>query len=246
MSNMCKFNKVLAYNIGLKEAIIIQQIDDWCKYNKNNNKNYKDGYYWTYNSIKKWNEILPFISESTIKRILKKLKDKKIIVTGNYNKKKYDNTIWYRIDHDILDDISNKPIGQNDLADSTKMIQSIPLYKNSKEDNDFLSQFFDDDDFNDNDTTTQNKNSDDISNFINTYMNKLYFKYTNKYHPSLKNEQYKRVFNTLYDFLCDYNLEYNDLILMAERFFNINIETDYNINHFATEGILENRFREVI
>ena len=68
--------------IGLNEAIILQ-LHYWLE--KSNNV--KDGFRWIYNTYEEWKSQFPFWSESTIKRTLKKLQERKIIV-GNYNKMK--------------------------------------------------------------------------------------------------------------------------------------------------------------
>ena len=62
-------NKKLAAIIGLNESIIVQQIEYWININKKADKkdNYKDGFFWTYNSVKKWTEQFPFWSKETVK-----------------------------------------------------------------------------------------------------------------------------------------------------------------------------------
>ena len=49
-------NKTLAREIGLNEALILQQINYWIEINKKSGNNYYDGRYWTYNSIRAWQE----------------------------------------------------------------------------------------------------------------------------------------------------------------------------------------------
>lgn len=97
-------NVELATIIGLNEAIVLQQIEYWINTNTIAEKDtvFKNDYYWTYGTIEKWNKQFPFWSYDTIKRTLKKLRDKEILITDNFNEKKYDRTIWYRIDYDKL------------------------------------------------------------------------------------------------------------------------------------------------
>ena len=45
-------NKTLARELGLNEALVLQQINNWIEINKKSGKNYHDGKYWTYNSIR--------------------------------------------------------------------------------------------------------------------------------------------------------------------------------------------------
>jgi hypothetical protein len=118
------FDIELAEKYGVNEAIILTNLKYWIEKNIANNKNFYDGEFWTYNSIKAFNQLFPYLSEKQIRYSLKKLEDLKIIKTGNYNKLKYDRTTWYAIiDKSILqygnfhltkgingDDTEGKPI----------------------------------------------------------------------------------------------------------------------------------------
>lgn len=89
------FNIELAKKYGIVEAILLKNLWFWIAKNKANEKHFYDGTYWTYNSIKAFGELFPYISEKTIIRSLKKLEELGIIKTGNYNKIAYDRTKWY-------------------------------------------------------------------------------------------------------------------------------------------------------
>lgn len=93
------------------EAIILQQIHYWLV----KNINIKDGYSWVYNSMVDWNKQFPWLSLKTLKRKFKSLEDKGLLITGNYNKAKFDRTKWYRIDYDAFSNLGNA-LGQNDLT----------------------------------------------------------------------------------------------------------------------------------
>ena len=109
------FDIEIAQEIGVDEAIILQNIVFWLTKNKANGLNYFDGRYWTYNSHKAFRELFPFWSESQIKRILQSLFDKNVILKGNYNSNPYDKTNWY-----ALSDEYSYLIGVNNLIDETK------------------------------------------------------------------------------------------------------------------------------
>lgn len=100
----------LAAAIGLNEAIILQQLHYWLE----KSKNVRDGFRWVYNTYEEWQKQFPFWSESTIKRTIKKLEGQHLIIVGKYNKLKIDNTKWYRIDYEVLQNIENNATGQND------------------------------------------------------------------------------------------------------------------------------------
>jgi len=101
------FNEQVAMTIGVYEAIIIQQIEYWVKANEKKKINLHDGYYWTFNSIEEWSLQFPFWCEKTTKRLLKKLRDQEYLITTNeYNHRKGDKTLWYRINYDKLNQLS--------------------------------------------------------------------------------------------------------------------------------------------
>ncbi|MBM6159236.1 phage protein [Staphylococcus epidermidis] len=106
----------LANEIGLNEAIILQQIHYWL--NKTNH-NY-DGKRWIYNSYPKWIEQFPFWSESTIKRTITSLEKQNLLHIGNYNKAGFDRTKWYSINYIVLNELMTRPSGQNDPTKRSK------------------------------------------------------------------------------------------------------------------------------
>ena len=107
------FDIGIAQKYGIEEAIIIKNIAYWIKKNKANDKNYHDGYYWTYNSRRAFKELFPYMNDSKIKRVLKNLEDLGILKSGEYNKISYDRTKWYTIiDESIMEitGIKQKPL----------------------------------------------------------------------------------------------------------------------------------------
>ncbi len=128
-------NKTLATKIGLNEAIVLQQIHYWLQINEKNcvnkedDKHYKDGCFWTYNSIKKWSETFPFFSASTLRRTFTRLEELKIVKVANYNDSKIDRTKWYTIDYKVLYEYTkeDEEIGQdmkNAFAQNEQMEES--------------------------------------------------------------------------------------------------------------------------
>lgn len=94
----------LAVALGdLDEAAILQQIHYWTQ----KNMNVVDGYSWVYNSMDEWQKQFPWLSKRSLDRKFKKLKDKNLLIIGNYNKKKFDKTNWYRINYEELNKLSN-------------------------------------------------------------------------------------------------------------------------------------------
>lgn len=120
----------LAEEIGLNEAIILQQMHYWL----NASKHQFDGKKWIYNSYHSWHKQFKFWSERTIKRIIYSLEKQELILTGNYNKYAFDRTKWYTINYQKLNNIVTQPLGQNvttqndnlSRLDDDNMTQPIP------------------------------------------------------------------------------------------------------------------------
>ena len=111
-----QFNTKIAKQYGLEESILIENIFFWVKKNKANNQNYHNGKYWTYNSVKAFNELFDYMTETKIYRALKKLKDCGLIEIGEYNENKYDHTKWYTVTNKALElfEETEKPNIQNE------------------------------------------------------------------------------------------------------------------------------------
>ena len=91
-------------------------------------KNYYDGKYWTYNSIKSWHEKnFKFLSVETVRRVFTKLEKSGFIITGNYNKDPRDKTKWYTINDEKLEEL------YFDVEDRKKRLENEKLKENGFE-----------------------------------------------------------------------------------------------------------------
>ena len=96
-------NKTLAREIGLNEALVLQQINYWIEINRKTGKNFYEVRYWTYNSIRSWREKdFDYMSLDTVKRTFAKLENQGYLISRNYNKDPRDKTKWYTIDEEKL------------------------------------------------------------------------------------------------------------------------------------------------
>lgn len=89
------FDTAIACKFGMLEAVIINHFEFWLEHNEKNGRNFYDGRYWTFNSMRAFAEIFPYASERKIRNALKHLEEEGILITGNYNKSTYDRTLWY-------------------------------------------------------------------------------------------------------------------------------------------------------
>ncbi|ONI39744.1 hypothetical protein AN639_05780 [Candidatus Epulonipiscium fishelsonii] len=108
-------NKDLAMKIGLDTAQVFEKIKFWIKENERKSmtdrtftNNFQEGRWWTYNSIAKWqkNEF-PFWSVDKVRREFKKLLQLGYIISGNFNKVKWDRSKWYTINYDVYQEESD-------------------------------------------------------------------------------------------------------------------------------------------
>jgi len=87
--------------VGSNVAIFLQQLHYWLE----KSEHVHDGRWWVYNTFENWHKQLPFWSVRTIRRIVKKLEDQGLIITGNFNCYKIDRTKWYTIEYDMLESL---------------------------------------------------------------------------------------------------------------------------------------------
>ena len=91
------FEPQIAKEYGVNAAIIFQNLVYWIEHNRANETNFHDGRYWTYNSVRAFAELFPYLTDKQIRSALKKLEEGGMILIGNYNKSAYDRTRWYAL-----------------------------------------------------------------------------------------------------------------------------------------------------
>src|SRR5574339_1109223 len=89
------FNVDHARVYGIEEAIFINNLQFWITKNKASGKHLYDERTWTYNSMEAFSQLFPYMSFSRIRNTISSLIKQGVIISGNYNKKKFDRTAWY-------------------------------------------------------------------------------------------------------------------------------------------------------
>ncbi|MDI3233345.1 DnaD domain protein [Staphylococcus pasteuri] len=144
----------LAVEIGLNEAIILQQMHYWL-----NTSNHKyDGKKWIYNSYPEWQKQFPFWSLITIKRAIYSLEKQSLLHIGNYNKAKFDKTKWYSINYQTVEGMI-RPSYQNDTTSVSKRDDGV--YQNDTTNTRDYTE------------TTTERNRDDVSQVFQFISNNL-------------------------------------------------------------------------
>lgn len=76
-------------------AILVWNFQYWISLNKRLKRNQHEGRTWTYQTVRELRAIFPYWSIQQIDRLIKKAVDHKILIKGNFNKSKFDRTMWY-------------------------------------------------------------------------------------------------------------------------------------------------------
>lgn len=123
-----------AQQYGVDEAILLQNFLFWIRKNAANNRHQYDGRTWTYNSKKALTKLFPFWSYDQVKRALNSLIKQGVLVTGNYNKIRFDRTLWYAFKDEqlFLGDFTKEPESHenqplDEMHHSQKVSISTPL-----------------------------------------------------------------------------------------------------------------------
>lgn len=92
-----QFDVDIAKEYGVNVAILFNNFAFWIAKNKANGNNYRNGTYWTHNSIKAFQELFPYMSKKQIENAIKKMLDESLLIKDNFNENKHDRTLWYAL-----------------------------------------------------------------------------------------------------------------------------------------------------
>ena len=96
------FDADLAKDYGVPEAIFVHRLYWWVHDNAANNRNLKDGRYWTYDSLAALTKIFPFWSRRQIEGVINRCRDKGLILTAVYSEDRRDRTTWYTVTEPVF------------------------------------------------------------------------------------------------------------------------------------------------
>lgn len=259
----------LAQAVGLNEAIILQQIHYWLHIAEENKNNFREGYYWTFNSITQWQEQFPFWHKDTVMRTINKLRRDGILITGRFNRKGYDRTTWYRIDYERLQALVPANFAncinacmQNTQMDYSKMRAPIPETSSNNSNNISSREFSKE---NPQSGTAKPPHTISFYEFkqLNTvdrdvataieYFLATYWEAVGKEHMKLTAQTWEQVADTFINFYEDGSfideLHFENIVSMTNHYFNKFKAGKYkaknaSITHFNNEGIKKVNFYE--
>lgn len=103
------FDKNIAQITNVNCAIILQNIYYWCEKNKANDMHKHNDKYWTYNSMKAFEELFPYLTERQIRYALTTLEKEGLILIDNFNET-CTRTLWYAVTDKAIEIMSGKSI----------------------------------------------------------------------------------------------------------------------------------------
>lgn len=114
--------------VGIESAIILYNLQFWLKKNKANDKHFYDGRHWTYNSVKAWQELFPYLTKDVIRKRLDDLTARGILLKGFFSTDKRDRTAWYSVDESAL----HLALGPNAVVPPAECILTDSKHSDSK------------------------------------------------------------------------------------------------------------------
>ena len=103
----------LAVQIGLNEAIFLQQVRYWMTREAGFCDQY--GRRWIYNTVKQWRDQFPFWSESTIKRTIRSLEEQNALLSTTVGDA-FNKTKAYTINFDRIEELAEKIVHEQRCA----------------------------------------------------------------------------------------------------------------------------------
>lgn len=129
------FNTSDAINYGIDAAVILHNMRYWLDYAAAHGEMEKDGFHWMFASASKMTKVFPFWSSNKIQKLLKKLEDGGVIISGSFNDNKFDRTKWYTMPEYSIQPNGGIRISQNDESTFSEMAESPYVqYKDSNKD----------------------------------------------------------------------------------------------------------------
>ena len=96
------FNVPLAVRFGQENSVILSNLCYWIRHNAQNNINFFEGRFWTYNTLNAFQKQFPYFTVNQIRTILNNLKKSGAVLTGNFNRVAFDRTLWYSVSDEVF------------------------------------------------------------------------------------------------------------------------------------------------
>lgn len=141
MDNLIKsrgFDVELAVNFGLNNAIFLQDLAFWIEFNRNRQKAYRDGRYWTYSTLEELVQRHPYWTKNQIRHIIDVCKKNGWILIEHYDKVSYNQRNWYSICDSVMDCLTCKSSEKESHNDMQKNTHRSEIIHTSYNEEDYL------------------------------------------------------------------------------------------------------------
>ena len=90
-----------------EKALLVQELQNRLQANRlsENAKSFKDGRWCASMTLGQWHEQFVWLSERTIQRYFRDLAEQGIVIVGDFNEDRFDQTNWYTLDYQALNQL---------------------------------------------------------------------------------------------------------------------------------------------
>lgn len=92
----------VAVKYGYEEAGFLNHLIFWYKNNRDNNRNFYEGRWWTWNTVTALSQSFPWWTTKQLRRIIDSCKAQGALLVGNFNEDGRDRTLWYSPSDELL------------------------------------------------------------------------------------------------------------------------------------------------
>lgn len=108
------FHPDIAKEYGINIAIFLRDIYHWCTTNRNNDENFYEGRWWTYQTMKGLCQRHPYWSKNQVEYIIRTCKEKGLLLSGHFGEDRFNRTCWYALTDKGIDLFNpSNPISEN-------------------------------------------------------------------------------------------------------------------------------------
>lgn len=96
------FPPLIAEKYGVNAAIFLRDIYHWCETNQNNEENFHEGRWWTYQTINGLCRRHTYWTKNQMEHIIRTCKEKGALLSGHFSDNQFDRTCWYALTDEAL------------------------------------------------------------------------------------------------------------------------------------------------
>lgn len=96
------FPPLIAEKYGVNAAIFLRDIYHWCETNRNNEENFHEGRWWTYQTINGLCRRHTYWTKNQMEHIIRTCRDNGAILIGHFSDNQFDRTSWYALSDEAM------------------------------------------------------------------------------------------------------------------------------------------------